>query len=432
MNKRKITVFAVGVSLVLGMIATGVAPALADGQAGTTLSAEKTASGFWERYIVYDWTLEKSVDPTSLEIKSGQSGSVEYWLTATRTKVSELDKIGVRGQVCVTNGGERTTENLKIVDRVQYKTGAGQFQDLPGASQTIIPAQQLGPGESKCYSYEIEFTPVPGAIYRNVAKVTITNHSGWLPGGQNCPGPDLCPFGPEPKADFSLPGSPTIIEKDAEAHVIDVQTCPAGFTCTPSDLGPWHFTGSGSVHFTKEIRNVSAPCDTYFYLNNTATLKESDTHQKRTASAMVTIYTGPCPGGCTLTIGYWKTHAGFTGRNPDRVTPLLPIWLGTTGGAKSIQVTSAAQAVSLLSMSGDASNGINKLYAQLLGAKLNMANGADGSAVASTIAAADAFLATKKAADWGSLSKADKQMVLGWMTTLDNYNNGYIGPGHCP
>jgi hypothetical protein len=395
----------------------------ASGQAGTTLSAEKTATGFWERTIEYDWTLEKSVLPTDIEVGLGQAGSVEYWLTATRTKVSEVDKIGVRGQMCVTNGGERTTENLKLVDRVQYKTGAGRFQDLPGASQTIIPAEQLGPGGSQCYGYQIEFTPVASAIYRNVVKVTITNHSGHL--GEE--------FGPEPKADYSLPGSPTIIEIDAEAHLSDVEYCPAGFTCTPSDPGPWHLTGTDSVHFTKEIYNVSAPCDEYFYLDNTATLVEMDSGQQRMASARVTIYSGPCPTVCTLTIGYWKTHAGFHGRNADRVTPLLPIWLGTAtaGGAETVQVSSASQAVSLLSMSGDASNGINKLYAQLLGAKLNIANGADGSAVASTISAADAFLATKTAADWGSLTKAQRQMVLGWMSMLDNYNNGHIGPGHC-
>ena len=39
--------------------------------------------------------------------------------------------------------------------------------------------------------------------------------------------------------------------------------------------------------------------------------------------------------------------------------------------------------------SGDASNGINKLYAQLLAAKLNIANGANGSAVLQTITQAD-------------------------------------------
>jgi hypothetical protein len=30
-----------------------------NGQAGTTLTASKTATGFWEKVITYDWTIEK-------------------------------------------------------------------------------------------------------------------------------------------------------------------------------------------------------------------------------------------------------------------------------------------------------------------------------------------------------------------------------------
>jgi len=143
----------------------------------------------------------------------------------------------------------------------------------------------------------------------------------------------------------------------------------------------------------------------------------------------------PCAGGCTMTIGYWKNHAGF-GPQADVVTPLLPKLLGTSGGAKTQSVTTAAKAVQFLSFNGSnnvfaASNGINKLYAQLLAAKLNIANGANGSAIASTITAADAFLATNDSLSWAGLSKSTQATVNGWMTALDNYNNGLAGPGHC-
>jgi len=133
---------------------------------------------------------------------------------------------------------------------------------------------------------------------------------------------------------------------------------------------------------------------------------------------------------CTRTIGFWKNHVGF-GPQADGVTPLLPVWLGTAAGTRSVFVTSASQAVTLLDKSGDASNGINKLYAQLLAARLNIKSGADGSAVLQTITQADVFLATHNAADWGSLSADDRGRVLTWAATLDDYNNGRIGPGHC-
>jgi len=170
-------------------------------------------------------------------------------------------------------------------------------------------------------------------------------------------------------------------------------------------------------------------------VTGTSTISVPANTYSGTAGATWTYYNLPIPtGGCTFTIGYWKTHAGF-GPQADVVTPLLPIQLGN-GGGKSLNVNSAAFAVQLLGFNGSnnvfaASNGINKLYAQLLGAKLSIANGAGSSAVATTIAAADAYLTTHDSGDWASLSKTEKGQVLAWMTTLDNFNNGLIGPAHC-
>jgi len=140
----------------------------------------------------------------------------------------------------------------------------------------------------------------------------------------------------------------------------------------------------------------------------------------------------PRPGGCSLTIGFWKNHAGF-GPQADVVTPLLSILLGDSGAPKTLNVTTAAMAVSILNMKdyGGGKNGIAKLYAQLLGAKLNLANGADGSAIAAAIQDADEFLGQYNHLDWASLSKAQKTMVNNLMTLFDDYNNGLVGPGHC-
>lgn len=137
--------------------------------------------------------------------------------------------------------------------------------------------------------------------------------------------------------------------------------------------------------------------------------------------------------GCTLTIGFWKTHAGF-GPQDDVVTPLLPIWLGDAGGSNSILVSDAATAVDILKMDvyGTESNGITKLYAQLLGAKLNIANGANGASVGNTINnKADPFLADHYWTDWDTLSSSEQAKVLKWKDKLDDYNNGIVGPGHC-
>lgn len=138
--------------------------------------------------------------------------------------------------------------------------------------------------------------------------------------------------------------------------------------------------------------------------------------------------------GCSHTIGYWKTHSGF-GPQDDVVTPLLGsgIWLGDAGGDKSLAVTTAQIAYDVLNQNvyGRPSNGITKLYAQLLGAKLSIADGASDDDVALAIAEADAFLATHDWHDWSGLSDAEKDMVMDWHDMLDDYNNGLIGPGHC-
>ena len=144
---------------------------------------------------------------------------------------------------------------------------------------------------------------------------------------------------------------------------------------------------------------------------------------------------GETEEGCSLTIGFWKRHAGFSPQ-PDMVSALLPILLGDAGGSKSINVTTNAIAVDILSQHvyGKPSNGITKLYAQLLGAKLNIVNGAGYMVVADIIDAADEFLADYDYTDWAALVEADSDWVdlVGyWHFMLDEYNNGDIGPGHC-
>jgi len=160
--------------------------------AGTTLSAFKTATGFCR--TTYGWDITKQVDQSSWNLFEGDQALANYIINVTKDAGATV--YGVSGQISVTNGGAVTTENLTIVDQVEYKIGTGQFIDLPGASITFYPAQ-LSPGETGVYNYEILFTPVQDAIYRNVAHITITNHSG----NDTIFG---TPFGPDPKADFSL------------------------------------------------------------------------------------------------------------------------------------------------------------------------------------------------------------------------------------
>jgi hypothetical protein len=257
-------------------------------QAGTTLTANLTATGqvgqgsSWEitktvtpdiqdnnlRIIAPDfWELHWG-DP---DISVDSSNTVTYTIAVTRSGGSGESMVD--GQICVTNGGGVATENLQIVDVVQYKLGSGLFQDYASAAVDLSAKPVLNPGENYCYPYSVSFTPVAGATYRNVARITITNHSGWLPGGNNCPGPDRCPFGPNPKADFSLPDSP------------DLGLANSTITVSDSNGGLWTFSDSGSVSYTETVTcGLSNPVN-LITLTNVAMILETG----QSASTMVQV-----------------------------------------------------------------------------------------------------------------------------------------------
>lgn len=140
----------------------------------------------------------------------------------------------------------------------------------------------------------------------------------------------------------------------------------------------------------------------------------------------------PDDPGCTRGKGYWKNYAGF-GPQLDQLSDLLPISLGAAGGDKSLHVDDVRIAVDVLAMKtyGCPKNGITKLYAHLLAAKLNIATGADAEKVAATIDEADAFLAERDWLVWKELDKDARRLVAEWKDIFESYNNGEIGPGSC-
>ncbi len=176
------------------------------------------------------WFLDHESIGFHVSVELGEGKPKGTSISADVTASGYKDPSGlawVTGQVCVTNGGDVPTRGLQVVGQVQYKQkGKGGFQPL-GDGFVIEPEQPLEPGETACYDYRSEFSAVQTNQYRLAAAVTITNHSGWMPGGKHCPGPEVCRFGPEPKASFGLveaaPNEPLLIPTEApvdeETHV---------------------------------------------------------------------------------------------------------------------------------------------------------------------------------------------------------------------
>jgi hypothetical protein len=382
--------FAALVALVMFVIGGTLALA----PAASAWTVEMTAEPKLKR--TYHWQIEKSVSQPSVTLGPGQSTDVTYSVTVKSTGHTDSDWF-VGGDVILSSDPDITVAWMTVEILVD------DFFALVDCSPHTFPIP-LTSGLTCAWS-----TPLPNANSPRTALMRLQATDGNFRAKT---------------ATFDFANA-TVEEVDECVDVTDSMAGALGTVCAGD--APKTFT------YTKTIGPYSA-CGPDI-VSNTSTFTTNDTSTTGSSDANVNVTVEGCASGCSRTIGYWKTHAGF-GPQADVVTPLLPVRLGTMGGAKSVNVTTAALAVQLLKMRGtndvhESSNGINKLYAQLLGAKLNAASGANVSAVAAVIAAADAFLATHDTLSWSSLSDAQQSQVNSWMSSLDAYNNGQTGPGHC-
>ena len=371
-----------------------------------SLSVTKDASTSFTR--TYNWSIDKTADQSSLTLALDQQFTVNYSVTVDVT--GYIDSLwAVDGNIAVHNPAPMAATLNSVTDAISG-VGAATVD-----CAVTFPYSLAAGGTLNCtYS-----APLPDATDRtNTATATLQNYdydkdlAGTASGTTDFTG----------NADVLFSGA-AITYVDTCVNVTDSYAGTLGTVCVS--------TAPHTFNYSRTVGPYSG-CGTYT-VDNIAYFTTNDTETTGNDSWKVDVNV-PCGGGCTLTIGYWKTHAGF-GPQDDMVTPLLPQYLGN-GAPDGLTVNTAEFAVQLLNFYGSdgifsAFNGINKLYAQLLGAKLNIAAGANDSAISGTISDADAFLTYYNSPDWFSLSKNIMKMVLGWVNTLDNYNNGFIGPGHC-
>jgi hypothetical protein len=194
-------------------------------------------------------------------------------------------------------------------------------------------------------------------------------------------------------------------------------------TCVTVDVGEFLFDNGASTTCPTALA-----CGTSYVFR--AFAHANSTLQRSDFTGTLTCSTLPCGAGsgCTLTQGYWKTHNSTTGC-ADPTSPLCVAWpvdglyLGTVDYA-------VADMVAILNQPAQG-NGLIALAHQLIAAKLNIAAGSDGSAVAQAIIDADNLISHLVIPPFGSgyLAPADTSTLI---TTLTNYNEGATGPGHCP
>lgn len=166
--------------------------------------------------------------------------------------------------------------------------------------------------------------------------------------------------------------------------------------------------------------NVPLRCATVYvfraFVHATSNMNKSDW------SSLLQVSTQACSSSCTYSQGFWKTHGPVpTGNNLDQ-WPVNSMTLGTV-------LYTDLQMQSIFDQPAQG-NGLISLAHQLIAAKLNIANGADGSAVTQAINDADALIAGRVVPPVGAgiLSSGSTSALV---NTLTAYNEGAIGPGHC-
>lgn len=205
-----------------------------------------------------------------------------------------------------------------------------------------------------------------------------------------------------------------------------------GFHSLPAGSYQLRFAAPAGYHFSPQVDgswDTNSDADPVSGLTECFELSQDETDNSRDAGLYVPAAE---PAGCTRTRSFWKDHSGQNG-DPDWVSEHLPIRLGADGGAKSIVVEDAATAARILGLCimGGYDNGITRLYAELLAARLNIAEGASPAEIEGTLQAVDQFLAGTCWQDWCNLNSATRCQVSVWRDTLNNWNRGLTGPGAC-
>lgn len=392
------------------------------GQNGTTLQDQYVTINCYNA-CTWDFSIT-TVDPTLITLDRTECADVTVGVEGSKACSS-----GFKGQVCgILNGGAVATENLKITVTLLQNCGGGTGYVAVAGPFTVDVSSNpiLDPNEIGCYDYDIPYAIDPSCTYKVNADIRITNHSGHL--GE--------PFGPSPDSP-SIPGC----SPEDECATVSL-ACPefldmlggvaSGFDCSVVPDSYYWDSESNTGSFTVHICNNAAPCEETFNANLCATLVTCDKHITMTdcKPAAFQIVTPPCGGdGCTHTIGYWKTHAvdNLYGHNTDHVSAYLPIKMGSLTVSTNYEVVNVMKRIG----PGGSSNGILKLYAQMLGALLSKADGADASCIETALTDANNFLMTHTADSWASLTKDERNLVLGWQSMFDQYNNGLLCTPHC-
>ena len=217
---------------------------------------------------------------------------------------------------------------------------------------------------------------------------------------------------------------------DLSVDVFDTYLGVSGPGLPPGTLAI-HLDHSQTFTYSRTI--TAETCDS-FNVENTATVVDGTVLDSDTVNIHVTVH---CNQGCTLTQGYWKTHSARGPAPLDDTWNLAPnVYPGAPSGlAENTPFYFSGQTwYQVFQTPSSSGNAYYILARQYMAAVLNILNGASStSAVNTAITNATTYFnnAANTPASALNLSKSARNTLLGYATTLANYNTGLTGPGHC-
>lgn len=335
-----------------------------------TPSISKDASG--EASEIHSWDVDKSVDPTSQNVQDGATAIYNWTVTLTEQINSSYS---TSGSIIVTN--PHPTRNL-----------AGTVSDVlsDGTIAIVSCPATFPPGDTTC-----TYTATPGsAAATNTATLTaygidysFTANVNWT---------------------TTVTGTPAVITDNQEP-----------------DFDPNGLTVSSGGTWTQTDRYICPAANSGVYVNgyapvftdtNTVTVTWDGGTDSDTVQTTVRCFI------CTRTIGYWQTHSSY-GPAPYDATwngqENLPFFSSGKTWYQAITISPGGNAYWILAR-------------QYIGALLNQQRGANTSAITTQLARAAQLLSMYTPSNVPRSLRAEFTALA---TTLDNYNNGVTGPGHC-
>ncbi len=348
------------------------------------LVVSKTANPEFTR--TYTWTIDKSGDQTALRLAVGETFTVDYEVTVDATYTDS--DWAVSGTITIYNPDPTYPAYISGVSDVVSPDLAATVD----CGENVSFPYTLASGGTLDCSYR---AALPDASTRtNTATVTVSG--GNVRGGSG-------------SREVTFVNAAPTTEVDDCIDVTDDKYGSLGTVCY-EDL-PQTFSYSLNIRYDE--------CGIHNYVN-TASFTTNDTGTTGSDSWTVAVDV-PCGGGCTLTQGYWKTHSSYGPAPYDETWALI--------GEDTTFFGSGLSWYQVLWTPPAKGNVYFILAHQYIAAKLNIWNGADGSAIASYLSWAESFFNTYTPTS--TLSKTVKNQAASTAAQLDAYNNGLIGPGHC-